>query len=278
MAPDPTSALVWDGSRWAGDGAHAWDGRQWQPTSAFFWDGREWMAQPPAAHEFAAFVSSNSNSYTGKDIAVLPVPPEARVNDYVVSICGNMRGFPKLLAPAGHLPQIITADSQEISLAVACWPYNGADTKVAWDLNGSPQATCVNLVYRYGDVLNQTVTPVSDIRVFNDVNKLPLMPSRDFLSVFVAMTASTHVTSYQWPDGLAPREGFKGRFGTYEISILTGETPGADASAGDLALNTSVEWAGLYLATIPGRRSDGKPTWILGDARASMLGTTTYLE
>ncbi|QLE71117.1 hypothetical protein FGW37_05425 [Streptomyces rectiverticillatus] len=274
---DPTAALVWDGTRWVDDGTQVWDGKQWTRPSALFWDGQEWMAQPPNAQEFAAFVSSNSSSYTGKPQASLSVPAETRVNDFVVSICGNMQGFPKLLAPAGHLPQIIKDDTQEISLAVACWPYNGSDTKVIWDLGGSPQATCVNLVYRYGDVLNQSVTPVSDIRVFNNVSKLPLMASKNFMSVFVAMTASTHVTSYQWPTGVVPREGFKGRFGTYEISILTAETPGADASAGDLELNTSVEGAGLYLVTIPGR-SDGKPTWILGDSRASVLGNTTYLE
>ncbi|MBT2383865.1 hypothetical protein [Streptomyces sp. ISL-11] len=269
--------MTWDGKGWVEVVQKVWDGKSWvEKPSARYWDGQEWMNSPPEAREFATYAGSNSGSVSAKQYATLGLPPGARVNDYIVSICASMSGLPRLLSPAGHVPQVMGGSPDEISLAVACWPYTGNEDQVLWDLGASPQAKLINLAYRSGDVTQQSLTPVSDMQVYKAVDKVPLMPSRDFVSVFVALTASREVSSYRWPEGLIPRETALGRFGSYEISVLTAETPGAGASAGTLSLNTPVDTAGLYLVTIPGR-SDGHPTWILGDDNASVLGVSTYL-
>ncbi|WP_190129117.1 hypothetical protein [Streptomyces mashuensis] len=269
--------MTWNGKGWVEVTKKVWNGTAWvEKPTVRYWDGQEWMTRPPEAREFATYAGSTSSSVTAKRYATLRVPPGTRVNDYIVSICASMSGLPRLLSPAGRMPQVLGSNQDEISLAVACWPYTGADDQVLWDLGASPQATLINLAYRNGDIAQQSLTPVSDMQVYKAVDKVPLMASRDFMSVFVALTVSRQVTSYQWPEGLIPRESALGRFGSYEISVLTAETPGAGASAGTLDLNTAVDTAALYLVTIPGR-SDGKPTWILGDDRASLLGTSTYL-
>ncbi|WKK23025.1 hypothetical protein QZH56_30445 [Streptomyces olivoreticuli] len=269
--------LAWTGKGWAEAAKKVWDGKTWVDKPAVrYWDGQEWMVRPPEAREFATYFGSTSGSVSNKRYAALSVPPGTRVNDFVVSICASMSGLPRLLSPAGRMPQVLGSDPTEISLAVACWPYTGDEKQVVWDLGASPQGKLMNLVYRNGDATQQSLTPVSDMQVYKAVDKIPLMASRDFMSVFVALTVSRQVTSYQWPEGLVPRESALGRFGSYEISVLTADTPGAGASAGALSLNTTVDTAGLYLVTIPGR-SDGRPTWILGDDRASVLGVNTYL-
>ncbi|MGG2462832.1 hypothetical protein ACO0M4_23940 [Streptomyces sp. RGM 3693] len=270
--------MVWDGSKWGEASKKVWDGTQWaaMPT-VLFWDGTAWRPKPPVPREFAAFSGSNKGNYKNTRYAGIPTPAGVRVNDFVVSICANMKGFPKLVSPAGHLPQVISPSTDEMSFAVVCWPYTGQEGDVVWDLGGSPQAACMNLLYRNGDVSNQSVTPVSDMQLHKDVDKVPLMPSKDYTSVFVALAVSRQVSSYAWPEGVLPREAVVGRFGSYEISAFTADTPGAGASLGALQLNTKVDAAAMYLVTIPGR-SDGKPTWILGDAAASVLGKTTYLQ
>ncbi|MER6380765.1 hypothetical protein ABT274_12375 [Streptomyces sp. NPDC001127] len=270
---------VWDGAAWRAPKVNYWTGTEW--TSSLprgqYWDGQGWVSAAPPAREFAAFVGSNKGNYKDTRYAGLPVPAGARVNDFVVSICANMKGLAKLASPAGHLPQVISPSTDEMSFAVVCWPYTGQEGDVVWDLGGSPQAACINLLYRNGDVSNQSVTPVSDMQLHKDVDKVPLMPSKDYTSVFVALAVSRQVSSYAWPEGVLPREAVVGRFGSYEISAFTADTPGAGASLGALQLNTKVDAAAMYLVTIPGR-SDGKPTWILGDAAASVLGKTTYLQ
>ncbi|MCF3100971.1 hypothetical protein IPZ58_05200 [Streptomyces roseoverticillatus] len=277
MALDYHPVLVWTDKGWVETEKKVWNGSAWvSRPSVRYWDGQEWTPRPPAPQEFATYVGSNSGSSSNKRYAALPVPPGTRVNDFVVSICASMSGLPRLLSPAGQMPQVLGSNQDEISLAVACWPYTGAEDQVLWDLGASPQAKLVNLVYRNGDVAQQSITPVSDMQVYKFVDQVPLMASKDFTGVFVALTVSRQVTSYRWPEGLVPRESALGRFGSYEISVLTADTPGAGASAGTLGLNTAVDAASLYLVTIPGR-SDGRPTWILGDDVASVLGVSTYL-
>ncbi|MCM1967787.1 poly-gamma-glutamate hydrolase family protein [Streptomyces sp. G1] len=270
-------ARVWDGSKWATGKKYVWDGAQWVAMPAvLFWDGTEWQPRAPAPREFAAFSGSSKGNYKDTRYPVAPLPAGVRVGDYVVSICANQRGFPKLIAPAGHLPQIVNPATDEMSFAVVCWPYTGKEGDVVWDLGDSPQAACMNLVYRYGDAANQSVTPVSGMQLHQNVDKIPLMPSKDFTSVFVALAMSHEVSSYQWPEGVQARSSVLGKFGSYEISAFAADTPGAGASLGALRLNTTVDAAAMYLVTIPGG-SDGKPTWILGDSTASVLGRTTYL-
>ncbi|GAA0406153.1 hypothetical protein [Streptomyces luteireticuli] len=274
MAPDQAPVRVWDGARWVEGVARVWDGKQWTNGSVRFWDGQDWTARPAEPREYATYIGSVSGAATDRRFGVLDVPPGTRVGDFVVSVCASMSGVPRLLSPSATMPQIIGAGTADIRLAVACWPWAGEPSAV-WDLGDSPQAKMINLTYRHGDVTNASVTPVGDMQTYNGLDALPLMPSRDFLSLFVALTVSTSVTSYRWPEGLTPREHVLGRFGAFEISLITAETPGAGASAGSLRLNTPVD-AAMYLVTIPGR-SDGHPTWILGDGIASQLGTTTYL-
>ncbi|MEV6551741.1 hypothetical protein AB0M57_23925 [Streptomyces sp. NPDC051597] len=269
---------VWSGSSWATPTVHYWTGTAWSSNlpTVRYWDGQAWVTEAPPAREFAAFIASNKGNFKDVRYATIPVPPVARVSDFVVSICASMRGFPTLLSPAGHLPQVISPPDDEMSFAVACWPYTGNEGDVVWDLADSPQAACMNLLYRNGDVTNLSVTPVSDMQLYKTVDKVPLMPSRDFTSIFVALTVSRQVSSYSWPEGVLPRDAVVGRFGAYEISAFAADTPGAGASLGSLQLNTAVDAAAMYLVTIPGK-SDGRPTWILGDAAASILGRTTIL-
>ncbi|MFD7336678.1 hypothetical protein ACFV98_11825 [Streptomyces violascens] len=267
---------VWDGSTWVDQTSKVWDGKAWASKPPLYWDGQGWMSAAPPAREFAAFAGSNRANYKEARYAGLPVPAGVRVGDFVVSICANMKGFAKLVSPAGYLPQVVLSPNDEMSFAAACWPYTGREGDVVWDLGDSPQAACMNLLYRGGDVTNQSVTPVSDMQVYKAVDEVPLMPSRDFTSVFVALTVSRQVSSYSWPEGVLPRDAVVGRFGSYEISAFAADTPGAGASLGSLQLNTSTDTAAMYLVTIPGK-SDGKPTWILGDA-ASALGSTTCLQ
>ncbi|MCZ0974859.1 hypothetical protein AB0O47_01990 [Streptomyces noursei] len=270
-------AKVWDGSTWVDQHPKVWNGSAWVEQAPLYWDGQGWMSAAPAAREFAAFVGSSKGNYKASQYAPLPVPSGTRVNDFVVSLCANQSGLAKLVAPTGHLPQIISPATHGMSFAVACWPYTGRDECVVWDLVGSPQAACINLTYRGGDVTNQSVTPVSDMQLYQGVDKVPLMPSQDFTSVFVALAASRQVSSYAWPEGVLPRDAVVGRFGEYEVSAFVADTPGAGASLGALQLNTPAEATAMYLVTIPGK-SDGRPTWILGDAEASVLGATTYLQ
>ncbi|MER7986975.1 hypothetical protein ABTY53_15480 [Streptomyces noursei] len=268
---------VWDGSTWVDQTPKVWDGNAWVSKPPLYWDGAQWMSSAPTPREFAPFVDSSRGNYRATRYAGLALPAGVRVNDFVVSICANQKGFPKLVSPAGQLPQVVNPATDEIAFAVACWPYTSTESDVVWDLGDSPQAACMNLVYRYGDVANQSVTPVGGVQRHKNVNEIPLMPSADYTSVFVALTMSRQVSSYRWPDGVQAREAVLGRFGSYEISAFTADTPGAGASLGALQLNTMVDTAAMYLVTIPGR-SDGQPTWILGDAAASALGKTTYLQ
>ncbi|MEV5875758.1 hypothetical protein AB0L75_16285 [Streptomyces sp. NPDC052101] len=268
---------VWDGATWVDQTSKVWDGKAWVSKPPLYWDGQGWMSAALPAREFAAFTGSNRANYKEARFVGLPVPDGVRVGDFVVSICANMKGFAKLVSPAGYLPQVVLSPNDEMSFAAACWPYTGREGDVVWDLGDSPQAACMNLLYRNGDVTNQSVTPVSDMQLYKAVDKVPLMPSRDFTSVFVALAVSRQVSSYSWPEGVLPRDAVVGRFGSYEISAFAADTPGAGASLGSLQLNTSVDAAAMYLVTIPGK-SDGKPTWILGDATASALGSTTCLQ
>ncbi|WP_344436472.1 hypothetical protein [Streptomyces luteosporeus] len=135
----------------------------------------------------------------------------------------------------------------------------------------------MNLVYRGGDPSTTSLTPVVGITEYHQVNAVPLGAAQDYTTLYTVLAVSDALTGAAWPDGVIPRAQRLGAFGTQQISLLTADTPGAGAFPGAVRLDTTVETAAVAVITVPGR-SDGRPTWILGDDRASVLGTTTYLE
>ncbi|MFJ9771826.1 hypothetical protein ACIRVF_11330 [Kitasatospora sp. NPDC101157] len=135
----------------------------------------------------------------------------------------------------------------------------------------------MNLVYRNGDVSNIGLTPVVGIREYSNTNSLPLMPSTSYRNVYAAVTVSSTLTGLSWPSGVAGRDQQLGTFGANQVSLMVADTPGAGGSPGSVQLDTTVPSAAVVLISVPGK-SDGKPTWILGDPVGSELGTTTILE
>ncbi|MFF4815275.1 hypothetical protein ACFY2K_11865 [Kitasatospora sp. NPDC001309] len=135
----------------------------------------------------------------------------------------------------------------------------------------------MNLTYRLGDISSIGLTPVVGIREHANTNSLPLMASTSYRNLYAAVTVSNSLTGLAWPSGVTPRAQQLGQFGTSQISLMTGDTPGAGGSPGAIQLDTTVPSAAVVLISIPGR-SDGKATWILGDPVGSVLGDTTILE
>ncbi|MFI1796349.1 hypothetical protein ACH427_03165 [Streptomyces sp. NPDC020379] len=135
----------------------------------------------------------------------------------------------------------------------------------------------MNLLYRGGDASALTSTPVTAIREYDGVNHVPLTPPAGATSLFIVLAESDVLTGYQWPDGVIPRADQIGWFGSHAISLLAADTPGGGGPAGELLLDATVESAACLTIQIPGAPGDGRPTWILGDDNASVLGTTTIL-
>ncbi|MGW3232478.1 hypothetical protein [Kitasatospora sp. NPDC001095] len=138
-------------------------------------------------------------------------------------------------------------------------------------------AALMNLVYRNGDVSNIGLTPVVGIREYSNTNSLPLMPSTSYRNLYAAVTISSKLTGLSWPSGVSGRDQQLGTFGSDQVSLMVADTPGAGGSPGAVQLDTTVSSAAVVLISVPGK-SDGKPTWILGDPIGSELGTTTILE
>ncbi|WP_189855207.1 hypothetical protein [Streptomyces noursei] len=254
-----------------------WDGKTWAAKPPLYWDGAEWMSSAPTPREFPAFVSSTKGSYSKKDVAELALPADTRANDFVVSVCAQQSGeprVPRLIEPTGVVPAVFTFPSGQ-RLHVSAWPWDPSrGAKTRWDVTGSPNTELMNLTYRYGNI-RSTGSPVSGITEHHGVNKVPLMPAQRFTSLYIVLAASDTLTGFAWPLGFNPRSQHLGAFGQEQVSLITADTPGGSGSPGDLALDTTVKDAVVFLVTIPGR-SDGNPTWILGDASNSTLGKTTF--
>ncbi|MBF6056680.1 hypothetical protein AF335_32995 [Streptomyces eurocidicus] len=271
--------LAFDGKTWVDRTPQVFDGTTWRAATPLYWDGAEWRTGAPPPREFPSY-AGNASSIVSGDVAELPVPADVRTGDLVVSVCAQQGGaaLPSpLLAPAGVLPTVYTLRSG-VRLLVAVWPWEPSrGSTTVWDTAGSTTTAVMNLLYRGGDTASVSLTPVVGITEHLGVNQVPLDASQDYTTLYAVLTVSDTLTGAAWPDGVIPRAQRLGRFGTQQISLMTADTPGAGASPGALRLDTTVETAAVAVITIPGR-SDGRPTWILGDDRASVLGTTTYLE
>ncbi|WP_073782494.1 poly-gamma-glutamate hydrolase family protein [Streptomyces uncialis] len=274
----PNRTLVWNGSTWVDRTAKVFTGADWLPNPPLYWDGLEWMNGPLPTYTFPIHVGSTKGSFSHKTRAQLPIPSWARTNDYVVSICAQQAGDtpdPVLVAPVGVTPAQFVLSSG-MRLSIVAWPWEpNRGSNVAWDVFGSPNTVLMNLVYRSADVHSITM-PISGISEHQDVNKVPLMPSQEFTSLYVALTVSPTLTGFAWPEGVVRRAEHLGTFGADQISLITADTPGGTGSPGALALDATVDSAAMVMVTVPGRY-DGKPTWILGDATNSQLDRTTYL-
>ncbi|MCC3773664.1 hypothetical protein [Streptomyces sp. UNOB3_S3] len=271
--------LVYDGKAWVDQTPQVFDGTTWRTVAPLYFDGAEWRSEALAPREFPSYSSSVSAVVSG-DLVELPVPADVRTNDIVVSICAQQGGparFPRLLSPSGVLPTLYTLRSG-IRLHVAVWPWEPSrGTSTVWDVTGSPSTALMNLSYRGGDAAGLSLTPVASISEHQRVNTVPLGASQDFTTLYAVLAVSDSLTGAAWPNGVIPRAQRLGQFGAQQINLLTADTPGAGASPGALRLDTTVDTAAVAVITVPGR-SDGKPTWILGDDRASVLGSTTFLE
>ncbi|UQA92167.1 hypothetical protein [Streptomyces halobius] len=143
--------------------------------------------------------------------------------------------------------------------SAAVIPYLGTEDSLIWDLGErAKQGVVINLLYRYGDLANTSVTPISAGREFRDVSEIPLMPSEKYTSVFAAVVVAKDFSSFRWPEGVTPREARKATFGRVGISLVTADTSKAGVS-GSLLLNTRTPLAGLYLITVPGRDATQPP-------------------
>ncbi|MGK5496399.1 hypothetical protein [Streptomyces sp. URMC 125] len=275
----PNKVFVFDGSQWLEQTPQIWNGTAWEARSPLYFDGVEWRDTPIQPKEFPSYTASTKDSYAGADRAELVLPSDLRTNDFVVSVCAQQDGedrSPRLLAPLGVQPtELVLLSGMRFSVAV--WPWEPAKGRtVVWDTTGSDNTAVMNLIYRYGDVTNTSLMPVSSLTEATNTNRVTLPASDLFTSLYVVMVVSTNLTGVGWPQGVISRAEQYGQFGTKRISLLAADTPGAGASPGDLMLDTTAESVVTALLTIPGR-SDGNPTWILGDASNSTLGQTTYL-
>ncbi|MFJ5066524.1 hypothetical protein ACIQC7_08920 [Kitasatospora sp. NPDC088556] len=235
------------------------------------------MTGAPVPREFPAYVASTQQLVQDQALAELALPP-ARTNDWIVSVCvaDGSAAAPRLLSPAGAIPTQYRLNSG-LMMAVAVWPWEPSrGSSVTWDVGGA-HAAVMNLVYRLGDISNAGLTPVVGIKEYGNVNSLPLMASTSFRNLYATVTVSANLTGLSWPSGVTPRAQQLGQFGMNQISLMTGDTPGAGGSPGAVQLDTTVPSAAVVLISVPGR-SDGKPTWILGDPVGSVLGETTILE
>ncbi|MFF9481386.1 hypothetical protein [Streptomyces sp. NPDC014733] len=273
----PNQVKVWDGSSWVNQTSKVWDGKTWATKPPLYWDGAEWMPSAPAPREFPSFVASTKGAYSKKDTAELALPAGTRTNDFVVSVCAQQSGeprVPRLIEPPGVVPAVFTFPSG-LRLHVAAWPWDPSrGAKTRWDVTGSPNTVLMNLTYRYGNI-HSPGSPVSGITEHHGVNKVPLMPAQQFTALYIALAASDALTGFAWPQGFNPRSQHLGAFGQEQVSLLAADTPGGTGSPGELALDATVKDAAVFLVTIPGQ-GDGHPTWILGDSTNSTLNTTTY--
>ncbi|MFD5050426.1 hypothetical protein [Streptomyces tendae] len=274
MARSYNPTMVWDGSKWVEGTKRVWDGTTWvgQP-SLKYWDGAQWQFKAPAPIGYPSFVKANSSLYGARDYIGIPHPAGLIVNDYVVSVCASD------VKPQIVEPWMLNQAQQLASgtwLSVAVWPYDGRPGDIVWDVTGSKTSTVMNLLYRGGDWTAPSMTPVKEIKQYEGVNQVPLNSPVDFTSVFVVLAESTDLTGFAWPDGVTGRASQLGKFGNRNVSLIASDTPGSGGSAGSLVLDTTVQSAACITIQIPGI-NDGKPTWILGDDAASVLGTTTVL-
>ncbi|MFH8346794.1 hypothetical protein [Streptomyces sp. NPDC018045] len=275
MARSYNPSMAWDGSAWVEGTSRVWNGAAWtSPAVVRFFDGAEWAAKALAPVTYPTYATSNSALYGATEYAGLAVPAATRVNDLIVSVCASASAQPQLLSPEGHVAQ-----AQQLSsghwIAVAMWPYDGRPGDVVWRVPGSQTSTVMNLVYRSADVSSVPVVPVREIKQYAAVNRVPLTAPSAFTSLFVVLVESSDLTGYVWPEGVVDRAKQLGRFGDLNFSLLASDTPGAGASPGELVLDTTAN-AVCVTIQVPGV-SDGRPTWILGDDKASALGATTVL-
>ncbi|RLV10238.1 hypothetical protein CTZ27_03190 [Streptomyces griseocarneus] len=275
MARDVTS-MVWDGSRWAAGTPRVWDGKQWTTTTTVrYFDGDAWRTRPPDPVPYPQHSGAASGLYGAQDYIALPVPAGARVGDLVVSV-GASDQRPQLVSPAGRVDQAHQL-AMGAWISVVVWPWDGRPDDVVWQVRGASSSTSMNLLYRGGDVSALTPTPVKEFREYGGVNRLLLTPPAGSTSLFVVLVESAELTGYRWPDGLIPRAERLGRFGSMAFSLIAADTPGSGAPAGELLLDATAISTACLTIQIPGSSGDGRPTWILGDDVASVLGTTTIL-
>ncbi|MFJ4093435.1 hypothetical protein ACIPYS_17795 [Kitasatospora sp. NPDC089913] len=274
----PNQLKVWSGSTWVDQTPKVWNGSSWVSSPPLYWDGVAWMSGAPAPKEFPAYQASTRALVVDQPLPELALPP-VRTNDFIVSICvsSGAAPAPRLVTPAGAIPTQYTLASG-LLVAVAVWPWEPSrGTSVVWDVGTARNAAVMNLVYRNGDVSNIGLTPVVGIREYTNTNTLPLMASTGYRNLYAAVTVSSSLTGLAWPSGVAARDQQLGQFGMNQISLMAADTPGAGGSPGAVQLDTTVSSAAVVLISVPGK-SDGKPTWILGDPVGSSLGTTTILE
>ncbi|QKW48874.1 hypothetical protein [Streptomyces buecherae] len=267
---------VWDGAQWAEGTKWVWDGASWVRASASrFFDGITWQSRAPAPVAYPTYAASATAIRGAVDYVTVAVPPSARVNDFLVSVCTAADVRPQLLSPGGYLTQAHQLDSGHW-VSVAMWPHNGIVDTVVWETTGSSTATAMNLAYRGGDLTRTPLAPIVGVQQYNAVNRVPLPAATAHTSLFLVLVESTDLTGYAWPEGVTGRAQQLGIYGARHISLLASDTPGAGSSAGELLLDTQAASAACLTIEVPGR-TDGRPTWILGDDNASVLGSTTVL-
>ncbi|MEV0445296.1 hypothetical protein AB0I84_07475 [Streptomyces spectabilis] len=267
--------MVWNGTKWVEGSKKVWDGKAWSTkASVQFFDGQQWQVKAPQPTAFPRFISASTTRRTTPRHVTVAVPAEAKVTDFIVSVC--VADAPsQLLAPAAFLPQVHRLPSGT-TLTVVVWPYDGRPGDVVWQTQGATNATAMNLVYRGGDVSTAPIAPVKEIANHAQVNRVPLTSPVEYTSLLLVVAEATDLTGCAWPDGVLERARSLGPFGTPAASLLAADTPGAGASPGQLILDTTVRTAACATIQIPGI-NDGQPTWILSDDVASVLGSTTRL-
>ncbi|MFE9455989.1 hypothetical protein [Streptomyces californicus] len=271
----PNKVNVWSGTAWVDKTPKAYTNGAWVTGTPMIWDGAAWMSAAPTPQEYPAYVTGNGTTNSGATSTTTTRSTAARMNDYIVSIIVCASGRPTLNSPTNAMPTYYTMTNGMV-MGVALWPFNGTQGNVVWDTRNCGAVASMNLYYRYGDVSTTPLAPVISISEYTNTSSVPLPGSADFTSAYVAFTTSSVLTGFLWPDGVTPRATQLGTFGKNQISIITADTPGAGGSPGSLQLDTTVGTAAVALIQIPGK-SDGKPTWILGDTTGSVLDQTTYL-
>ncbi|WP_158754259.1 hypothetical protein [Streptomyces sp. NRRL F-2580] len=274
--------MQWTGTAWREGTKKMWDGSKWTDKPAVkVWDGQAWMFKYPDPVQYPSFQAANGAPKEDSEYRTYKLPTGVRLGDLVVSICVARNDMPQLLNPTLSIPQTKRLATGSW-IACVVFRYDGPrelsdGESVRWRIPAGGDSTVVNYVYRFASTMNLPVTPLQEIKEYKNVFEVPMNSPRGNTSLFTVISESKNLSTVQFPEGLISRHSIGGKFGENQIRVHAADTPGSGASVGTAKLDTTVPAAAVVTIKIPGA-DDGLPTWILGDAAASVLGKTTYLQ
>ncbi|MBD0689648.1 hypothetical protein [Streptomyces sp. CBMA123] len=276
------ASYVWDGSTWQVAKTNIYDGKAWKPVGEIpMYDGHNWRSGGQTPEEFPMFVAARSATFRDRNHVSLSIPPEVAMGDIVVSLCASYGSVTKPangLRPVVDLLKLRPSDIH-LTLNMFLWTPDCGYESSFESFGEDDNMTVANLVYRHGDTSSIPAKPVISYKTYEGVDRAALDPADDFTTLYVAIAASKDMTAAGWPRGVQRRVSEHGPWQTETVHIMAADTVGSGFTPGDLVFDSLADQLAIAVITIPGKQNpDGKPTWILGDQRASVLGFSTVLE